>query len=334
MYDYNIMVIGDYGLDITREGPAERMSPEAPVPVVLNPEPRRTPGLAGNVAANVASLGARVLCFGVVGESRYGELTFDTYIRHRLVGAPTTLTRDRGRLATVKERIVSDGHQIVRVDSESTHDIEAHIEDMIINQIEASSKWSDGIIISDYGKGVCTSRLVYKAMDVAHANDIPIFVDPKHNLLIYHGATILKPNAAEWKAYKDAFVDTEVHAKFIVVTCGELGMNIVAHRNEDGKILYNTNFPGYKVPVHDRTGAGDTAMAVMALEYIHTKDISRAVKLANFAGALAVQCSGTYRATEKDLRHMPPEGATIASVDEAAEAYVSATIDRLEKLGL
>jgi len=333
-YEFKIMTIGDFGLDIWREGESRRLSPEAPVPVVLNPSERKSPGMAGNVAANLKSLGAEVFCIGVVGESRFGEATIDAYIRAGLHCCSTTLIRDRSRFTTVKERITSDSHQITRIDRESTHDISMAIMNAMVNQIEASMRFTDGVVISDYGKGVCTPRLVSHVMRIAKREDVPVFVDPKKNLLIYRGATILKPNAVEWKAYKDAYVDTEVHAKFVVVTCGELGMNIITHSAEDGQTLYNTNFPGYKVPVHDRTGAGDTAMAVMALEYLFSEDIAKAVKLANLAGALAVQHSGTYVVTAKDLELMPPEGSVLAQVelDEALAGYVEATGRNVEEV--
>lgn len=307
-YQYSIIVIGDYGLDIWREGTSHRLSPEAPVPVVLNPSLRRSPGLAGNVAANLASLGAKAVCFGVVGEDGEGQATLDACIRAGLYGAPTTLLRDRDRLPTVKERIISDGHQIVRVDEEETHDIEQRLEDIIINQVEVAMGHTDGVVISDYGKGVCTELLVRKVMDSAKHFNVPVFVDPKDDLLKYGGATILKPNEAEWEAHLKMVGETanlsgqwcRVKAQYVVVTRGADGMGIMTHGAEDGR-LCGTSFPGHEVPVHDRTGAGDTAMAVMALEYIYTKDIAKAVKLANVAGALAVQHSGTYRVTVEDL---------------------------------
>jgi D-beta-D-heptose 7-phosphate kinase/D-beta-D-heptose 1-phosphate adenosyltransferase len=298
MYNFKVMVIGDYGLDIWREGESHRLSPEAPVPVVLNPSDRKSPGLAGNVAANLRSLGAEVLCFGVVGESRFGEATLEACIRAGLPGCSATLIRDRSRFATVKERIISDAHQITRIDRESTHDISMEIVSAMVNQIEASMKFSDGVVISDYGKGVCTPSLVSRVMQIAKREDVPVFVDPKKNLLIYKGATILKPNAEEWQAYVDAYATTDVEVGYVVITRGAEGMRI------QQRLLYEwipQNIPGYKVPVYDRTGAGDTAMAVMALEYLHSKDIVKAVKLANMAGALAVQHSGTYVITRGDM---------------------------------
>lgn len=300
--DFKVMVIGDYGLDIWREGESRRLSPEAPVPVVLNPSRRESPGLAGNVAANLRSLGAEVLCFGVLGADKFGDALFNAMTRCLLGGASMTLTRDRGRFTTVKERIISDGHQITRIDKESVHEIDKATEDIIIDQAVASMSFTDGVVISDYGKGVSTPRVVENIMMLAATKKVPVFVDPKKNLLIYEGATILKPNADEWNTHAVTHPSGLVHASYIVVTRGSDGMDIKTHRAEDGQILYNTNFPGHSVPVHDRTGAGDTAMAVMALEYLETQDIRKAVWLANVGGALAVQHSGTYVVTYEDIR--------------------------------
>lgn len=300
MYEnFNVMVIGDYGLDVWRVGKAERLSPEAPVPVISNPSLHKSPGLAGNVTANLASLGANVLCFGVMGKGHVEAM--DVYTDFGLTRALMTLAVDEERLTTTKERIISDGHQIARIDVENTHDIDAATEDIIINQVEAGIAQTNCIVVSDYGKGVCTGRLIGRVMDIAEHCDVPVFVDPKDNLLIYDGATILKPNSAEWQACVDAHVDTEIQAKFVVVTRGAEGMDIMLESHEDGMMYKDRIFPGYEVPVHDRTGAGDTAMAVMALEYLRSNDIVKAVELANFAGALAVQHFGTYRATVEDL---------------------------------
>jgi len=315
MYNFNVTVIGDYGLDIWREGSSHRLSPEAPVPVVLNPSLRKSPGLAGNVAANLTSLGAKTCCFGVVGADSQGDALFEACIRHGLSQALCSLYRHRGRLTTVKERIISDSHQIARIDEEETHPLEPRLENAIINQVAAAIAHTDGVVISDYGKGVCTELLVGKVIDIAYAKNVPVFVDPKNDLLKYSGVTILKPNEVEWDAYLVMCRDMldlsgqicAVRADYVVVTRGADGMDILTHSAEDGSTIYRSYFPGYKVPVHDRTGAGDTAMAVMALEYIHSKDIVEAVKLANIAGALAVQHSGTYRVTVEDIEKFKRE---------------------------
>jgi rfaE bifunctional protein kinase chain/domain len=267
-------VVGDYMLDELLRGEATRISPEAPVPVVLFPPeaPRRDfPGGAGNVAANILALGGRPIPFGAIGRDRNGE-NLAKLLESR--GVPCwTLLRVRGRATPRKVRIVAGQHQIVRLDFERAERISPATESQLARRILGGMKVFDALVISDYGKGSVTSELVAEITAAARQLRIPILVDPKpqHPEICRH-ATLVTPNLREAEmmaghpmrtrddlAAHGRRLRAELNCEHLLVTRGGKGMTLFEPNGELHDI------PGEERPVFDVTGAGDTVIAVLAL---------------------------------------------------------------------
>ncbi len=298
---YKIAVIGDVMLDIWHRGTIERMSAEADTPILLNPPSSVSLGGAGNLAANFASLGAPCVAFGVLGREHMPVIghQFSEYrISDRLV-----LSTDRP--TTTKQRFCTDHRQLLRVDTERTEDIEPDTVSKLVSGVKSVIADCDAIAFADYDKGVCTVDLIHQVMKLAGENDVPVVVDPKYkNFWHYEAAAVFKPNLAEFRAAFGLDVDLDdawpveciekLGVENLVVTGGPQGIRVCTLDRSVG-------FDAHKVELADVTGAGDTVMSVLSLEYLRTGDIFQAAALANYAGSLAVRHNGTYQVTVGDL---------------------------------
>ena len=322
-----IAVVGDWMLDRYTWGAAARLSPEAPVPVVDFASQSECLGGAGNVAANLAALGAKVVPFGVVGDDADGKAVL------RGVGAcgmkPRGILTDASRLTTTKTRIVARHQQIVRVDRERREALSKPLEERIVRAIKSSMKELDALVLSDYDKGVVSDALADRVLEFCRKRGVPAFVKPKTSrLFAYRGATSIVCNAKEAGFFVTRALNDEASieqagrallAHFgcasVVVTMGEKGLMLfeeaVPKHLHVPATSFEVSFARFGKPgvdresggrqVFDVTGAGDTVLAVLALAAASGAALADAAVLANAAAGVAVGKLGTSTIEPKEL---------------------------------
>lgn len=298
----HILVVGDLMLDEYVEGDVHRLSPEAPVPVVLVDKERAAPGGAGNVVRNLASLGAQVTVAGVVGDDSYGTILLELLARETNNVCTDYVIPDPGRPTTKKTRIVANGNQVARVDRELTYPVDDNLVEYILKIIGDIEQY-DAIIISDYGKGVVTPRLFYSIMKQAENKDIFVAVDPNgDDYSKYRGANIITPNLKEAKGASgsDSVVEMakiimeEAELPQLLITLGEDGMDLFEQRD-----YYHLDAD--KRDVFDVAGAGDTVIATLTLSVAAGDSVKRAAHIANIAAGIVVGKSGTATVSLEEL---------------------------------
>ncbi len=305
-----IGVLGDFMLDEFLRGEARRISPEAPVPVLLVQRREKEelyPGGAGNVAANIAALGGRPIPFGAIGKDETGR-RLKALLRERRIPGKTLVT-EMERTTPRKVRIVALQHQLLRLDFERPARISSPTEKALARSLARWVGRLDALIISDYQKGSATTDLCRQALTLARQRRVPVFVDPKSDHPeICREATLVTPNLHE--AEMMAGAPMQDHRQ--LVTGGrrllaELGCaNLLITRGANGMTLFE---PGDKVhdipsrprPVYDVTGAGDTVIAVLALAYSAGANLREAAELANLAGGQVVLKFGTAYLSSPEL---------------------------------
>ncbi|WP_299238615.1 D-glycero-beta-D-manno-heptose-7-phosphate kinase [Sulfurihydrogenibium sp.] len=289
--DITVGVIGDIILDKYLWGDVERISPEAPVPVVDVKKETVSLGGASNVANNIASLDAKAYMIGVVGDDENAKI-IENLIKSKNINP--VLIKDKSRPTIEKTRIIAVSQQLLRIDREDRSKLSAEIEDKIINEIENIKDKINVFIVSDYGKGVITQRI----MDFIKSLNKPIFVDPKpSNYQLYKHATILTPNKKE--AYESIKADkntdlelvgrkimSDLELNQLLITLGGEGMALF----EGDKIL---RIPTKAKKVFDVTGAGDTVISVLALARLAGGTWEESASLANTAAGYVVGEIGT-----------------------------------------
>lgn len=304
-----VMVVGDVMLDRFEMGHVERISPEAPVPVVqVHTEEVRVGG-AANVAANVAALGASVSVAGVLGPGDAGEELIAT-LQGRGIGTEAVVRCDR-RLTTVKTRILGGGQQIVRLDRETRAPLLDATRERLLAAIEASGP-VDVFIVSDYGKGVIGPEVMERARAWRSAGR-PVIVDPKQaDFQLYRQTTCITPNAREaGGAMHDEVRDDASAVRVGQALRARLGTDLVLlTRGEQGMSLIEservTHLPTEASRVYDVTGAGDTVIATFATLLGAGMDPPEAARLANRAAGIAVRRLGTAAVGADDLRDADP----------------------------
>jgi D-beta-D-heptose 7-phosphate kinase/D-beta-D-heptose 1-phosphate adenosyltransferase len=305
----SVLVIGDLMLDRFIYGTVNRISPEAPIPILRFTEETVMLGGAGNVARNIAALGGRASLVAVVGTDHNGEFLRDSLcaaagIEAAILSSPETPT-------TVKTRFVSDGQQILRLDREFPH-IDTETLDLSIRRVEEIAPSVDIIVLSDYAKGVLTETTIRAHLKVAKGLGIPVIVDPKNtDLDRYRGVDFITPNAHEasmatgydcstdlgaGRAARSIIERTNVAAAFI--TRGPQGMTLLAPVHGVDEPLHIATKAS---SVYDVSGAGDTVMATLALAISAGLDIPTAAEIANFAAGVAVGKFGTAAVTSAEL---------------------------------
>jgi rfaE bifunctional protein kinase chain/domain len=297
-----ILVYGDIILDRYIFGQVERISPEAPVPVVKVDREETRLGGAGNVAANIDSLGARGLLLGVTGSDVYAADI------GRIKKDGDLVIRDADSQTVVKTRIISQRQQIVRVDREARIHLGPAVLERIRTAIAAAG--IDGIIVSDYAKGTVNAEVMAMLKARAAVSGIPIVVDPKPpHFELYRGVTGLTPNLreAEEIAGKAIRGDADVAlvlkrirrkfgTRFTLVTQGSQGISAA----EQGRKIFH--LPAFSHEVYDVTGAGDTVVAVLTLALVAGADLREAVALANAAASIVVEKVGTWQVGLEELQ--------------------------------
>jgi D-glycero-beta-D-manno-heptose-7-phosphate kinase len=305
-----IVVIGDAMLDIYLQGDVERISPEAPVPVVRVRERKYALGGAANVAQNVIAVGARCDLVAAVGDDSGGRRLRDMLSEiDRASGSDALVVVERP--TTTKTRIVARAQQVVRVDEEEDADLEGEEIERLLRALDHAIASADAIVLEDYNKGVLVPRVIDEALRKARERGIPVVVDPKYrNFFLYRGATIFKPNRRELEAALGAAVDLE-HPEALPQTLHRLGVeHLLLTLGERGMALISPDGNVERVPttareVYDVVGAGDTVTAYLAVILAAGGSAAEAAVIANYAAGVEV---GKL-------------GAATVSADEVLDAY-------------
>jgi rfaE bifunctional protein kinase chain/domain len=303
-----VLVVGDIILDIYIQGKVERISPEAPVPVVNHIRTAHALGGAANVAANLKGLGTEVKIIAVTGndtESEYLETMLDLEsISHHLV-------RLDSRPTTSKSRIVAGNHQMLRIDHESNEELSIHDTDQLwdLTRRSIESFQPQAIVLEDYNKGMLSTTFIQKICSVANELNIPLIVDPKnHNFFAYAGCTIFKPNLKECSRQvpfrltpdleslneADAYLRSRLQHKISMITLAEHGVYI-----SDGHSSHL--IPTEVRQVSDVSGAGDTVTAIATIGILKSLSLEQIADLSNQAAGIVCSKPGVYAISLEEL---------------------------------
>jgi D-glycero-beta-D-manno-heptose-7-phosphate kinase len=303
-----ITVVGDVMLDRFVIGRVSRVSPEAPVPVVVFDHEDYRLGGAANVANNLRELGAAVDLIGVIGNDESGTL-----IKNELAARgihSTGLVTDIGRRTTTKMRVVTTrNQQVSRIDFESEHEVGSQIEDAILAQLDMRARSSQVVLVSDYQKGVITRRSMAHVLAFAQSAGLPVIVDPKvPHIEYYAGAALVTPNHVEAESATNSRIASHEDARrasaelrrkmqveSVLITRGEHGMWL-DHGGADGYL------PASAKEVADVTGAGDTVIATLALAIAAGATMPEAARLANEAASIVVGKFGAATVSPAELK--------------------------------
>ena len=302
--DRRIAVVGDAMLDVYLRGDVERISPEAPVPVVRVRERRHALGGAANVAQNVVAIGSECDLVAAVGNDVGGET-----LRGMLVAieADASSLVTVSRPTTTKTRIVARSQQVVRVDEEEDVDLEGAEVEKVLSAVHSAVDAADALVLEDYNKGVLVARVIQEAIARARARQLPIVVDPKYkNFFHYRGATIFKPNRRELEAALGAAVDLEhpdtlpqtlrrLGVEHLLLTLGERGMALISPEGEVMRV------PTVAREVYDVVGAGDTVTAYLAAILAAGGSSVEAAVIANYAAGVEVGKLGAATVTPDEV---------------------------------
>lgn len=304
MADVRVVVVGDVMLDRYLSGDADRVSPEAPVPVVTVEEENAVPGGAANVAANVSAIGAIAELHGVVGADNEAEALIDELTALGI--ATTGLIAVPGRPTTCKTRIVARGQQVVRIDREVTNPLAQRDREALLAAVSAALADADALVIEDYDKGTLDSDLARALIAAATARGIPVIVDPKQrNFFAYQGASVFKPNRRELESAFAAHFGGEDSDLEVART--RLGVeNLLLTLGADGMALISPGRPLRRTPsiareVFDVSGAGDTVSALMAATLGAGASIDEAAWIANLGAGVEVGKRGTATVSPDEL---------------------------------
>ena len=305
-----ILVVGDFILDHFVWGTVERISPEAPVPVVNVKRESYMPGGSLNVAHNIRTLGGTVYPSGVVGRDIAGRMLLKTMRRQ---GIDTSgIIYDRKRPTSLKTRVIAHSQQVVRFDREKTEPISREDTKALLAFYEKKIKSADVLIIEDYGKGVIQSELVHAVVTTARRLKKPILVDPKeHHFDYYRGVTSLTPNRKEaYGAYRQLVAGATGRESLETVGFGLLkklqSESMLITLGEDGMALFQKNGKVNVIPtaaqeVFDVSGAGDTVIATFALALAAGARLLEAALIANLAAGIVVGKLGTASVNTEEL---------------------------------
>lgn len=312
----SLLVVGDLMLDRYLWGGVERVSPEAPVPVIRLDHKTHAVGGAANVAANLSALGCRVAVAGVVGMDEDGCQLLELLESLGVDISAVLLTADRP--TTCKTRILGGRQQMLRFDVEQADELSPELKRRLLTRIEAQIPDSAAVILSDYGKGLLDDSVCRALISRARALSIPTFVDPKGlHYDKYAGCNMISPNRTELSAatstpYSDLGLllkkgqglRSDLGISHLMVTLGELGITLV---NSNGI----RRFPALSHEVFDVSGAGDTVIAVVAASVAAGLDLHDAMRLANLAAGIVISKVGTVPISRDELlAGLEPYGET------------------------
>jgi len=309
MADVPVLIVGDVVLDEYVVGSVDRVSPEAPVPVVHVQEERVALGGAANVARNVAALGGRAMISAVIGDDAAGNEI--ARLLDDLGIDASGLVVTSGRPTTRKTRVVARSQQVVRLDRESVAPPIPAVGRRFAASVERALPAARTVIVEDYGKGVLTRNMAAKLMKQFRAAEIPVVVDPKSTVTPYRGASLLKPNLREAEAISGVSIRTpEDLAKAVARLRRRVGGgDVVVTRGGEGMTLFEGDDHGIEVPtvaqeVFDVQGAGDTTVAALALALRAGARLIEAAIIANAAAGVVVGKAGTATASRREVKKL------------------------------
>ena len=303
-----VLIIGDAMIDSYLWGGVERISPEAPVPVVKVQKREQRPGGAANVALNVRSLGANPVLFSVIGDDLEGDNFLSLLKEHHL--SADGIVRGKKRITTIKHRIISGSQHLLRVDSEDDSAISEEEKQLLLKKIQENIPKADVIILQDYDKGLFDKQLIRDIISAANKNYVPTVADPKiRNFFHYRDVSLFKPNLAELKESLHLDIDptdtaslknavrslkekTSIHSALI--TLSDKGI-FIDHEGTAALI------PALKREISDVSGAGDTVLSIAALCLSLKLPPKLIANLANIAGGLVCEHVGVVPVNKKDL---------------------------------
>jgi len=308
--NFRVVVIGDVMLDNYKFGKVHRMSPEAPVPVVLFEKEENRIGGAGNVALNLIALGAQPIVCSVIGNDLAGKTLIDKFSESNI--SSEGIVKSNNRPTTVKSRIISNKQQLLRIDSEITSPISQEESDELMERLALLLiEGIDALIFEDYNKGVLTEQLIQQIIDFAKINNIVTCVDPKFdNFLAYKQVDLFKPNLKELK--EGLNFDINMHAspeKLIeavellesklsnvisLITLSEFGVLV-----KKGKLIHTAK--AHIRNISDVSGAGDTVIAVACLCLLADLSFVEIAEIANIAGGLVCEYAGVVSIDKMEL---------------------------------
>lgn len=305
-----ILIIGDVMIDTYLWGSVDRISPEAPVPVLLVGKKESRLGGAANVALNIQSLGATPVICAVIGEDKEGDEFLNLLQQQGL--STKGIIRDSKRPTTVKTRVIGQKQQILRIDSENNNVIETDVSGLLMDTIKQiiQDQQINAIIFQDYDKGVLSAPIIKELVDLADKHEIITVVDPKkRNFMDYKGVTLFKPNLKELKEglkielnpTKTEELDNasdilkqKLDCEMVMVTLSEHGVYMNA---KDAKKL----IPAHIRDISDVSGAGDTVIATAALCLAAGMDLFKMAAVANLAGGLVCEHAGVVPVNKAQL---------------------------------
>lgn len=294
-------VIGDFVLDTYVTGSVGRISPEAPVPILHAREKRSVPGMAGNVALNLISLGAEVCVSGRIGEDLEGKLLVSSLEEEKI--DTSCIVTQKNYHTPVKHRMIANAQQLLRVDFEEIVSLSLDLETMLIKMLQDKLEGIDVIALSDYKKGFLTNSLINKIIEVAYKKKIPVIVDPKgDDFSKYKGCTLIKPNLQEAyiasRCSRECSLDQvaevilkDTSSQYLLITRSEEGMSLFSAKEQ------REDFAVESREVKDVTGAGDTVLAMMTMGMGNGLSPSVSAELSNVAASIAIQKMGCVRVT-------------------------------------
>jgi len=296
-----VLVVGDVMVDSYLWGHVDRISPEAPVPIVQVNKHESRPGGAANVAKNIQALGATPILVAVTGNDQAGEQFIALLKEHRL--PHHGIVRSERRKTTIKTRVIGNQHQLIRVDEEVTDDLDTIDSDLIIQQFTTliDSENPDVVILEDYDKGVLCKKVIDAIIKISRSKNIPITVDPKKkNFNSYVGVDLFKPNLLELKEGLKIDIDKNDHHsietaarsllqerdnKMVMITLSEAGV-FIADKTKSHLI------PAHIRDISDVSGAGDTVISVASLALAAQLPMKIIAEMSNLAGGLVCEVVG------------------------------------------
>ncbi len=302
----HLLVIGDLMVDQFLWGEVSRISPEAPVPVVEVQQESLLLGGAANVANNLKDLGAKVTLCGLIGKDDIGRI-FKSLSEKRGIGCRAVELE--GHPTTLKTRVIARGQQVVRVDRENSKGPDSTGQARLLEQVGKVISSVDGVIVSDYAKGVVSEPLMELVVEKAKEIGIPTLIDPKPvNTLLYQDVTVVTPNQKEAEAMAGLVpsngaslsdmaeqISQKTRAQAVLITRGKQGM--LLWQKDKGTL----SIPTMAREVFDVTGAGDTVIATLALGVVSGLDLEQAAHLANLAAGIVVGKVGTATVSVQEL---------------------------------
>ncbi len=315
-----VLVAGDLMLDRYWRGEVERISPEAPVPVVRKTSAYAVPGGAANTARNVTALGAQAILLGTAGRDEAGAELCRILTEGGIDCSRISVAA--GRPTTVKLRVIAHDQQVVRVDEEETTALDGSLAAQVVKRARLLIPRVDAVVISDYAKGFVSTEVARGLVEAARRAGKPVVVDPKGTDCVrYRGVTLIKPNRNELAALTGLAVrnhdETMVAGQELLRRMG--GAAVVVTEGKDGMTLLQPggaarHFPSFAREIYDVTGAGDTALAMLAVALAAGAQLDDAVWLSNLAAGLAVGESGTVAIAREQVAN------ALAAMKRAARA--------------